>query len=91
MLHGIHIQQTATEMAMSTTCIFPYNRHALLNWKYMLWRYSNFLISDINVCVDILVSHCKVHGKRQFEEKQTCSLCSIIPTTATRKIFDTRK
>ena len=54
MQHGHHIYKTAAYIAISEMCDFPYNQHALLDWKCVLQYFST--------CPSILIHNQELHN-----------------------------
>ena len=98
MLHGCHIYQTASDMAIATMCVYPPSRHALPHWKFVLHccyncpciaiqiqKYSknhSHACPRIRVYAYKMASRCKVHGQRSTYGKVPFMLSYPAPQPA---------
>ena len=94
MPHGCRINKTAEHISISTMCDVTLYQHDLTHWKCVLCCCSkcpsivepNYELhsNTQRVCptflfnIHTVVSRCTLRGRRPFEEKRICVLCSTV-------------
>ena len=95
MTHGRHIYETASDMAMATTCAYPLSQYSFPHCKYVLYCFSKcpriYLPSQeldrhrSNTCPKItfhvfhLIARCVIHQRCLLENNKIFCLCLCGP------------